>query len=269
LDHEALNDTKIQFPPDAQLEAERQLATEYSNNNDNLMEFRKQPKPMAQYLRSGGHGTCHIHRTALAIDQQCTASGKVIEQYNIHYSRGYRQATFCPCPGGDSPSAKRMYDSLHGGCIPIVLSHDFVWPLTVEFDTTSRTSTSKWLNPTEFSIRLNTSNYESARHDRKTCQLVEGATDNGLQSVVERLSPDEIQRLREGAAKASNVYSWFQRRPDLPDNPLVEGILPDGGTAHALVAALAERAEGVLWPACRDELAQLPSNRKEPTVFKC
>lgn len=133
LDHEALNDTKIQFPSDAQLEAERRLATEYSNsNNNNLVEFRKQPKPMAQYLRSGGHGTIYIHRNALAIDQQCTASGKVIEQYDIHYSRGYRQATFCPCPCGDSPSAKRMYDSLHGECIPIVLSHDFVWPLTVE-----------------------------------------------------------------------------------------------------------------------------------------
>jgi hypothetical protein len=75
-----------------------------------------------------------------------------------------------------------------------------------------------------FSIRLNASEYESAQHDRKTSQLVEGATDDGLQSVVERPSPNEIQLLREGAAKASNVYCWFQRRPDLPDNPLVEGI---------------------------------------------
>lgn len=277
LDHEAQTDTHTLFPVDAQLASERQLAlllrTENNNNinndNNNINEFRIQPKPLAQFFKSGAHGTCAIHRRALAIDQSCTSSGKTIDRYNLHYSRGFRQSTFCPCPGGDSPSAKRMFDALHGGCIPIILSEDYVWPLTPEFDATGETSTSKWLQPSDFSIRLNASKYTTARHDPGTCTLLEGATDHGLQSLVENLTPLEIQRLRKGVTKASDVYSWFQRHPDLPDNPLAEGILPNGGTAHALVHALAERADGVLWPACQEELAKLPVGLNDPKTFKC
>ena len=44
-----------------------------------------------------------------------------------NYMMTYRQTTFCPCPSGDSPSAKRMFDALHAGCIPTILSHDVVW----------------------------------------------------------------------------------------------------------------------------------------------
>ena len=277
LDREALKDNSTVIPPEAQLDAERELALQSrrndNNDNSNIMEFRNKCKPLAQYFKSGNHGTCTAHRMALAADQGCTVAGKTIKRFKMHFSRGFRLSTFCPCPGGDSPSAKRMFDALHGGCIPIVLSEDYVWPLTPEFDrtgTSEATVSSKLLNPAEFSIRLNASDYINPRHDANTCKLLEeGSTDHGLQSIVEKLSPEEIRKLREGVAKASDVYAWYRRRPDLPDNPLVEGILPDGGTAHALVAALAERGNGVLWPACQAELAQLPAHQPEPRVFKC
>jgi hypothetical protein len=69
----------------------------------------------------------------------------------------------------------------------------------------------------------------------------------------------------------TDVYAYYRRREDLPDNPLHAGILPDGGAAHALVQALAERAEGVLWPACRDELAQgsAKPDERDAMRFEC
>jgi len=62
------------------------------------------------------------------------------------------------------------------------------------------------------------------------------------------------------------MYSWYKPRPDLVDNPLREGVLPDGGTAHALVRELEKRAGGVRWKACQAEL-KLPRS-KEPDAFK-
>jgi len=281
FDIEAQMDNKTQIPPDAQLDAERQLLNNNNNKNKNkpgyihnLEEFRKQPKPLAQFSRFGMHGTCQHHRSIMKQDYACTPSGKFTTETKMDYSRGYRQSTFCPCPGGDSPSAKRMYDTIHGGCIPLVISEDFVWPLTREFDINTNddqvTKTSRWLEPSEFSIRLDAQNFTTERHNPKTCQLViEGSNDHGIQTIIENIPATEIQRLREVVAKASDLYSWYRRRSDLPDNPLQEGILPDGGVAHALVAALAERAEGVLWPACQAEKDRLPVQRNDPVQFKC
>jgi hypothetical protein len=48
---------------------------------------------------------------------------------------------------------------------------------------------------------------------------------------------------------------------------LWENILPDGGTAHFLVASLAERAAGVRWPECEQEL-KLPRGN-DIWKFKC
>jgi hypothetical protein len=86
---------------------------------------------------------------------------------------------------------------------------------------------------------------------------------------------EEIQRLRLGVQQAADTYSYYipnTRRADLPDNPLRAGVLPDGGAAHSLVAALSERANGILWPACRDELLSMAENNPpvvDPVTFKC
>jgi hypothetical protein len=259
----------------AGLDAEGQLSQAL---NFEELEWRMRPKRLTQYYSAGAHGTCTHLRRALTADQACTESGKLISRQRMNYSFGYRQATFCPCPGGDSPSAKRMFDALHGGCIPVVLSYDYVWPFTNEFDIISErqgispgSSSSNLLDPEEFSIRLNATDYSTPRHN-KSCNLAADATDRGLQSLFETISPTEIRRLREGAARASDVYAYYSRRTSLPENPLREGVLPDGGAAHALVGALAERAKGALWPACREELQQSTiarSGKNDPTQFKC
>jgi hypothetical protein len=263
------HDLPVQTSP-AALVAEQEL----DRHPTLLSTKRNYPRPLAQFYRGGLHGSCLKLRQALQDDFQCTNSSATIQAQILqqpiaeNYMLTYRQATFCPCPGGDSPSAKRMFDALHAGCIPIILSHDFVWPYTKEFDrmvnhTGHVTTASPFirLQPEDFAIRVPAQEYDVATFNATTCQIDNGRSGNTtsprtLQSFIEQLSAATIHQLRTGAEQASDAYSYYRRRPDLPDNPLQEGVLPDGGAAHALVAALAERAEGVLWPACQEELAQ-------------
>ena len=217
-------------------------------------------RPLAQYYSAGNHGECGRLRWSMKRDFDCTAAAKAAKKLRLSFAHGYRRATFCPCPGGDSPSAKRMYDALLAGCIPVILSHDFVWPYTKEFDPVTLT-----LDPTEFSIRLQASDYEVAKTG-ENCVWI-NQTDS-LQTKLESITESEIERLRKGVDRAAYLYSYYQKRPDLPNNPMKEGILPDGGAAHALVKALAERARGAFWPECRTEL--LDSSQKEDVKkFKC
>ena len=100
------------------------------------------------YYHGGMHGTCVNVREALAALQRdhtisANFGGRKREQ-------GYRQARFCPVPIGDSPSSKRMYDVMHYGCIPVVVSDDLVWA----FSTTAMGNVSDALNEAQFSIRL-------------------------------------------------------------------------------------------------------------------
>jgi hypothetical protein len=221
------------------------------------------PRPVAQFYNAGNHGTCRQLRRAMKQDYEaCSPSAPVMmKQLGAkHYATGMRVATFCPCPGGDSPSAKRMFDALLAGCIPVILSHDFVWPFTKEFDPLIS------LDPADFSIRLNATDYDEPLLEPATCQPKD-ASKPGLQAFLDSISPTELERLRRGAAKARDLYSWYKRRPGLPENPLQEGVLPDGGTAVWLVQALAERAEGRRWPACEKELTK--PRGKDPMQFKC
>ena len=303
-------------PPSITTTLEQQQEQHYKNNTTEQQEswlLRRLPRPLSQYYSAGAHGTCTNLRKAMNLDYKCSESGKYKDSKQFdrlkNYALGYRQATFCPCPGGDSPSAKRMFDALHAGCIPIILSHDFVWPLTSEFDTLSQptpnhlslnTTTTMTpnhsevadtvilLDPNDYSIRLQAKDYVEAKHDEK-CQwkpsqplvsFVDGTTSTNddttknkdLQAYLDSISSSEIQRLRKGAERAADIYSYYPRSPDLPENPLKEGILPTGGAAHALVQLLGERADGKLWPACRDEVRQRRlkfSDKDEPKQFKC
>ncbi len=261
------------------------------------------PRVLAQFYRGGNHGECKGLRVSMTNDYRCTPSGQHASKHKItNFAYGYRQATFCPCPGGDSPSAKRMYDALFAGCIPIILSHDFVWPFTTEFDRASanlhsastaisstgtgrregtRTnhleddvvshSKAVVLNPHDYSIRLDVQNHEMAKFDAE-CQRIGGNKRNhtDLQSLLDAVPEEEILRLRDGVARAAYAYSYYQFHPDLPDNPLREGILPDGGAAHVLVRALEERASGKLWMDCQNELeGKNPDKEDHVSNFQC
>ena len=223
----------------------------------------EEARPVAQYYSAGNHGTCRKLRRAMQSDYtSCAASNQMLKETlkNPPNSVGMRLTTFCPAPGGDSPSAKRMFDALIAGCIPVILSEDFVWPATKEFDPLLQ------LDPSDFSIRLNASDYDSELLDQKTCRPLD-ETKPGLQAYLESIPASELKRLRKGVALAGKLFSWYAITDQLPQNPLKEGILPDGGTAHFVVQALAERAAGKRWNACELELS-LPRG-SDPSQFKC
>ena len=136
-----------------------------------------QQRPLAQFYGAGHHGTCKDLRKALSQNYKCTSSAHLSKGLPFMY--GYHKATFCPCPGGDSPSAKRNFDALHAGCIPVTLSSDFVWPFTQEVGMSK--------NPLEFSIRLDAPNYQTALFDHNCVALSAINASNNLQSYFETI----------------------------------------------------------------------------------
>ena len=220
-------------------------------------------RPVAQFYSAGHHGTCKKLRQAMTQDyKKCSPSYKILTgQLSAgNHALGMHLSTFCPCPGGDSPSAKRHFDALIAGCIPIILSHDFVWPFTNEFDPKID------LDPSSFSLRMLAQDYDTPLLNHSTCQPLDQERP-GLQVNLEDISAKEIAKLRKGVEEARRLYTWYSFDKDLPENPLREGVLPDGGAAHQLVKMLAERAAGAMWPACEEELKQ--PRGPDPRQFKC
>jgi hypothetical protein len=287
---------------DAALENEVKLESQIlsdSNKDDKKSTWDDgPPRIMAQFYKAGNHGTCAALRKSMMNDYGCTPSGKLAAKHKFKdYSQGYRQATFCPCPGGDSPSAKRMFDALLAGCIPVVLSHDFVWPFTKEFDRSATGNSSAVtsisgeigsttmlfgedngsgkidvLVPNDFSIRLQVSDHIEPKFTEKLCQRISkgvAANQTDLQSMLDSVPTEELLRLKQGVRRAAYAYSYYKKRQDLPDNPMKEGILPDGGAAHILVRALGERAEGKLWPECERELKSKNPAQDKVHKFRC
>lgn len=246
------------------------MTTEHSNvalpsERTLAAQGKSDARPVAQYYAAGNHGTCTRLRKAMQADYKKCAASYVALNQNLplpagQNAFGMRLTTFCPSPGGDSPSAKRMFDALIAGCIPVILSQDFVWPSTKEFDPLLP------LDPADFSIRLNSTDYDTPLLDGTTCQPLDEKRP-GMQADLEAIPVAEIERLRRGVAKAGRLYSWYAESEQLPKNPLRNGVLPNGGAAHFVVQALAERSEGKRWPACEEEMKQ--PHGPDPRQFKC
>ena len=261
FDREAVEHWGELLKAEAFLEAEKEILSIASSSfkaNQTVNLF--QPRPVAQYYSAGKHGTCSTLRKNMGKEYACTASSKA-HAGKIPYHRGMRVSTFCPCPGGDSPSAKRMFDAVNAGCIPVILSHDYVWPYTSEADPSIS------IDPTLFALRWNTSDFEEAKLDSQ-CMSREKSKPT-FQAKIEEISAEEITRLRRGLRKASSMYSyWSANGYEGHEFPLIKGILPDGGASKALVKLLGHRAKGSRWPECKTEL----KNRVEgndPTTFYC
>jgi Exostosin family len=248
--------------------SERRESPLSSNSSSLMMLTSTEQRMLLQYYSAANHGACKWIRVSLGQDyQSCSSSYKTVMANNYSQALSMRLATFCPCPGGDSPSAKRMFDAVLSGCIPVILSHDFVWPFSNEILSDSD-SLVPVLNPNDFAIRLNARDYMRPSLNNQTCQPLNSKR-RGLESLLQSISPVEIQRLQRNIEHvATTHYSWYRPRADLPANPLWHRVLPDGGLAHMLVASLAERAGGVRWPACEAELQQ-PNRKNDPLGFKC
>lgn len=220
-------------------------------------------RSLPMYYSGGKHGSCTSLRTSLEQAFKCSPTMQYIRTKTAllpgkkyQYPHAYRHATFCPCPGGDTPSAKRFFDAILAGCIPIVLSEDYIWPFTEE---TPGSTVAQSLDPNEFSIRLKASDFTVDN----PCQNY----DKTLVKYIEGISTSEIERLRRGVSKAAKLYAYYKETQALPSNPMRDNILPNGGAAFALVEALAERAHGIRWLDCELELKS-----KGPdiaTTFQC
>ena len=270
--------SSLELSPGA-LPVERYFATSTSlktTSNDSILQVS--PRPLGQFYKAGNHGTCTNLRKSLQKEfTTCTPSGNLLGNNELSYQHGYYLSRFCPCPGGDAPSAKRMFDALFAGCIPVVLSYDFTWPFTNQMDKELYPN----LNEDDFAIRLNTSEFVApgelkGNNNQKDyyCSILSSAnySKHSLQRRLEEVSPEEIIRLSRGVQYVAKLYSYYEYNPKLSSNPLRDSVLPTGGAAHALVEELGKRANGVLWPACQEEVRQLRSNGKKihnPTQFKC
>jgi len=155
-----------------------------------------------------------------------------------------------------------MFDAVLMGCIPIVLSKDFVWPYTTEFDS------ALGVDPNRFSLRWNATDFETEKYHSIICSTKLKGVET-IQSMLERITSAEIERLRKGLNEYSHLFSYWKNDAveDDPDNLLAEGVLPEGGAAHALVEALGERMYGQRWDDCEEEL-RIP-RAKDASNFFC
>jgi hypothetical protein len=269
----------------------RQAAALVTNSTDstslaagNSKEIPDEQRPLSVFYRAGLHGSCTALRLSMKKDYKCSDTWRLQQQLTEDYRLGMRLATFCPCPGGDTASAKRMFDAVLAGCIPVILSHDFVWPLSDEIEAEptihstsvgnaqTSTHTHTTLRPFDFSIRLPAQEYWERKYTEK-CQL-SNASDISLFERLEKVPRDEIERLRQGLKRAAAQYSYYppsSLTSPLVENPLRDDILPTGGAAQALVVALEERSGGIKWPACQQELerAKAGAFSPEPDQFRC
>jgi Exostosin family len=265
-------------------EARQLVQSSLASNRSLVQQWKQQRRPATMYLSAGIHGRCKKVRRALEQDyRRCSPSYRANHAATTRlYRHGMRISTFCPAPGGDSPSSKRMFDCLHAGSIPVVLSRDFVWPFTEELGSDGELAETSGLHsphgsrhallsPGDFSIRLNAGDYAIPALDPKTCKPL-NASRPSLESFLESIRDDEIRRLQAGVRRMSDLTSWYRRRDDLPDHPLQAEMLPDGGAAHHLVKMLEARVAGTLWNECKEELMrqrQPRSHVREAIQFKC
>lgn len=98
------------------------------------------------YYQGGNHGSCTFIRTQLNNLTQRLEVGMPKVRGKYWREIYFKKSVFCPIPVGDSPSSKRMYDVMHFGCIPVVLSDDLVWAYSK--------ATGGVIDPTAFSIQI-------------------------------------------------------------------------------------------------------------------
>lgn len=207
-------------------------------------------RPIQAVYRGGRHGCPNIRQvlaSELRSDEKiASAIRRVEERYRLLASPGPQAiaprqllmhvADFCPCPEGDSPSAKRQYDALLAGCVPVVVSDDALFAYDQHFQTGA-------LNSSKFSLRV----------------PEQTVLDRGVLPSIRAVEPAQLDELRRNAAVAANAYRYYARG-SYAEDPLPARRYPDGGALALLVADLdlrrRQRRVSAAWHECSAELAQ-------------
>jgi len=220
-------------------------------------------KPIFAYYTGGNHGCVNV-RSAIGKevmnDERCLGQAqrrefadkfkRAFPRDRVDLSRGPpRQvsmsgAQFCACPEGDSPSAKRQYDAVVTGCIPVLVSNDAVYA----FSTENQGS----MDPDSFSLRVSEESVVAGPGGSNSG----GA---GLLAQLEKASPERVASLQAGVEDAAWHYRYYSEG-SYPADPLLDSRFPDGGATAMLIKELERRVGGGRAKACATE-------RMEPHYF--
>lgn len=233
-------------------------------------------RPRLVYMSIGIHGQCRLFRKTLVENQKCllwekhNTDQEVLAPLNASWHRAIhmRLSRFCICPAGDSASARRMYDAVVSGCIPVILSTDFIWAHTTDnhFNisigqddaSSSNGAVTGSIDPSAFSIWLNSSDFDKPLFN-EDCDRFRRLKRRGLITVEEWLAKvpeSEVKRLQQGLKEVAPLFSFYSANKSLPLNPLADHILADGGAIHRLLHSLALRTTvdaSITWEACAKE----------------
>ena len=226
------------------------------------------------YYAGGMHGECVGIRRAI---RQVMMNGTKITSSHItpkyrsnqqEREHGMRSATFCPIPIGDSPSSKRMYDVIHFGCIPVVLSDELVYaysnfsggPLD-DLQYTIRLPQSIIQFPTGYLLKKfgspkarklfghlpdGTSLWTMLEESAKLPSMEEGIYINPLVHILRMVSPQNLKILRRNLAEVEKYYRYYALDKEMRIIPTANKKLPDGGAIEMFARMLSKRKkEGV------------------------
>lgn len=225
------------------------------------------------YYAGGVHGDCVEIRQAMkkVILNSTKLKGVVpdVKSNMAEREHGFRAATFCPIPVGDSPSSKRMYDVMNFGCIPVVLSDDLVWAYDAEHSFGGKLL----LNRSKFSIQLpqsvvqftaqkllarfksmpekfgylpvgRESLYEILRQANAagpSAAYRNGIYVNPLVQILERISRANIEYLQRGVTAAAPFYRFYSMNASMTAIPTSQHVFPDGGAMAVFADMLSAR----------------------------
>ncbi len=218
------------------------------------------------YYAGGLHGDCIEIRRAMhhILRNSSQLPGVLPDVRSIQAERehGFRAATFCPVPVGDSPSSKRMYDVLNFGCIPVILSDDLVYAFTspvggtidesifairlpqavVQFS--SDVMLERFKNKKEQFGRLPTGDllYDLlAQAKSENAEYYKGYYVNPLIQILQRVSQQNIQILRSGVESVAPKFRYYKITKNMTTIPTANHVYPDGGALDSLAAMLSLR----------------------------
>jgi hypothetical protein len=218
------------------------------------------------YYAGGMHGDCVGVRRAMKfmVLNSSSLPGILPDVKAVQAERehGFRAATFCPIPVGDSPSSKRMYDVMNFGCIPVVLSDDLVWAFTGQ--------TGGPLDHSSFSIQIPQAivqfppeallkRYNGTRallgklpdgsliydilelSHSSGGSYYKGQYVNSLVQILQRVSIRNIEILRAGVESTAPKFRYFRMTPTMKEIPTATHKFPDGDAMKMLSMQLSQR----------------------------
>ena len=218
------------------------------------------------YYAGGMHGDCVAVRRAMKflVLNSTSIPGIVPDVKTVQAERehGFRAATFCPIPVGDSPSSKRMYDVLNFGCIPVVLSDDLVWAFTrqtggpVDHGSFSFQMPQAVVQfPAEALLRKfnnsrallgllpdGTMTYDILKASHSTGgSYQDGKYVNPLIQILRGVSPENIEALRAGVEATAPKYRYYLMNASMDGIPTSTRLIPQGGAIDMLAMQLSQR----------------------------